>query len=199
MNREEAEKLLEWAGHSNPGPWTDHAKVAARAAEAIAKAAGLNPERAYMSGLLHDIGRYEGVRGLHHVIAGYELLREKGFADELAEICLSHSFPYQELGAYSGGDWDCTEDEIAVIREYLARAEYSDYDRLIQLCDSLALAEGVCLIEKRLVNVVTRYGFNEFTLKKWAAFYEIKAYFDERVGGNVYDLFYDEVREVTFQ
>ena len=60
------------------------------------------------------------------------------------------------------------------------------------------MVEGVCLIEKRLVNVVTRYGFNELTLKKWAAFHEIKDYFDKKTGGNIYDLFYDEVRKVTF-
>ena len=197
-NRKEAEQLLIWAHEQNPGPWADHSRVVARAAGTIAKQSGLDPEKAYLSGLLHDIGRYEGVRGLHHVYAGYELLNEKGFA-EIAAICLSHSFPYQCIGAYSGGDWDCTEDELIVITSFLEKSEYNDYDKLIQLCDAVGDAEGVCMIEKRLVNVVRRYNFNEFTLKKWDSFFELKDYFDKLCSKNIYDLFYDEIRDVSFR
>jgi len=196
-SREEAEGLLRWAQGKNPGPWVSHSQVVARAAETIAKTAGLDVDRAYISGLLHDVGRYEGVRGLHHVYAGYELLKGKGH-DTLAEICLSHSFPYQDLDAFSGGDYDCTAEELTVITSYLAAAVYSDYDKLIQLCDGLGTAQGVCLMEKRLLDVTRRYGFNGFTVKKWNAFFSLKCYFDQLAACNIYDLFYDEIREVTF-
>lgn len=195
--REEAESLLSWASAQNPGPWAAHSRVVARAAETIAAASGLDAERAYMSGLLHDIGRYEGVRGLHHVYAGYELLKSKGY-DALAKICLSHSFQCQDIGAYGGGALDCTPGETAVIASYLAEAEYNDYDRLIQLCDAIGSAQGICLIEKRVVDVVRRYGFNDFTVRKWDATFALKAYFDRLSAGNIYDLFYEEVRTVTF-
>ena len=199
-SRAEAEKLLEWAGKLNPGPWVNHAKVVARAAQTIAQEMGLDADRAYVSGLLHDIGRFEGVRGLHHVYAGYALMKEKGY-DVISEICLSHSFPHpvQVLGAYSGGEYDCTPAELEVITNYLATADYNDYDRLVQLCDSIGSADGVCLIEKRLNDVVSRYGFNSFTLKKWDAYRSLKSYFDIGIKGNIYDLFYDEVRDVTFK
>ena len=196
--RKEAEQLLIWAHEQNPGPWADHSRVVARAAETIAKKSGLDPERAYLSGLLHDIGRYEGVRGLHHVYAGYELLNEKGFV-EIAIICLSHSFPYQHLGAYLGGEYDCSEEELAFISSFLEEAEYDDYDKLIQLCDAMGMAQGVCLIEKRLVDAIRRYSFNEFTLKKWDSFFELKGYFDKLCNKNIYHLFYDEIRDVSFR
>jgi predicted hydrolase (HD superfamily) len=57
--RAEAEELLIWAHEQNPGPWTEHCRVAARAAEVIARKCGLDAERAYISGLLHDIGYYD--------------------------------------------------------------------------------------------------------------------------------------------
>ncbi len=99
-SKEEAESLLLWAHDQNPGPWLNHSKVVARAAETIAKKCSLDSHRAYISGLLHDIGRYEGPRGLHHVYAGYELVKSKGY-DKLAEICLSHSFDYDEIRSVS--------------------------------------------------------------------------------------------------
>jgi len=196
--REEAEQLLTWAHEQNPGPWADHSRVVGRVAETIARQSKLDPQRAYLSGLLHDIGRYEGVRGLHHIYAGYDLLNKKGF-EEIATICLSHSFPYQCLGAYSGGDYDCSEAEMDVITSFLEQSEYNDYDKLIQLCDAMGMAEGVCMMEKRLVDATRRHGFNELTLKKWDSFFELKAYFDKLCNTNIYDLFYDEIRDVSFR
>ena len=110
-SRIEAETLLSEAYKQNPSPWANHSRVVARIAETIAQECGLDTHRAYVSGLLHDIGRYEGVRGLHHIYAGYEMMRRKGY-DLIADICLSHSFQYQDIGAYSGGDLDCTQEEL---------------------------------------------------------------------------------------
>jgi putative nucleotidyltransferase with HDIG domain len=75
--KDEAESILTWAYEQNPGQWVNHCRVVARAAEAIAKKCELDTQRAYVSGLLHDVGRYEGVCELHHVYAGYELLKNK--------------------------------------------------------------------------------------------------------------------------
>ena len=69
-SKEEAERLLEEAYLKNPGPWREHSIVAAKCAQKIAYACkGLNPDKAYILGLLHDIGRREGVTALAHVIA----------------------------------------------------------------------------------------------------------------------------------
>lgn len=51
-SREEAEKLLKEAESCNPGPWGNHSRTAAHCAEAIAARSGMNPEKAYVLGLL---------------------------------------------------------------------------------------------------------------------------------------------------
>ena len=195
LNRDQALALLQWAGEQNPGPWTDHSLHAARAALEIARRCGLDGERAWVLGALHDIGRWEGVRDLHHTIAGYRLLMEKG--DEgAARICLTHSFPLPDPSAYLG-EWDVSEAERAFITEFIARARMDDFDRLIQLCDALCLPQGVCLIEKRLIDVALRHGVSERTPEKWRAIFAIRDEFERRMGASVYAPF-DEAVSNTF-
>jgi hypothetical protein len=74
------------------------------------------------------------------------------------------------------------------VRQYLARIEYSPYDRLIQLCDALALPDGFCLIEKRLLEVALRRGVNSFTVEKWKAFLEVQREFEDVIGCSIYSL-----------
>lgn len=60
--------------------------------------------------------------------------------------------------------------------------------RLIQLCDALSLPAGVVSMESRLIDVALRHGFNDYTAEKWKAFYRLKAYFDCKMGGNIYTI-----------
>ena len=188
----EAEEIILWGYSNNPGPWLDHSKTVARAAKTIAIKCGLDGGRAYILGLLHDIGRYEGITGLRHVYSGYKLMNEKGYVHN-AKICLTHSFPTKDLDAAIIKN-DCTKEQLSIIEHGINKYEYDDYDKLIQLCDSISLAEGICLLEIRLVDVVRRYEvYNQSILKKWNAFFEIKKYFDNRCGENIYEYFYDEI------
>lgn len=57
----------------------------------------------------------------------------------------------------------------------------------------IAEAQGVCILEKRNLNVVMRSGFNEFTVKKWDSYFALKDYFDNKCDTNIYTLFYDEI------
>lgn len=196
LNRAEAGRLLDWANDLNPGPWKDHSLTAARAACAIAGKAGMDADRAWVLGALHDIGRYEGVRGMHHLIAGYGLMMEKG-DPVAARICLTHSFPDGNIENYIGGR-DVTPEEWAFIRDSVVNAEMDDYERLIQLCDAICLPSGVCLIEKRLMEVALRYGdLPAGIVDKWRAYMKIQKYFEEKTGGSIYRLFEDAV-PVTF-
>ena len=189
--RAEALALLEWAHAQNPGPWKVHSLAVARVAETVAAAAGLDGERAFVLGALHDIGRYEGVRGAHHIVAGARFLREKGW-DEAARVCLTHSFPDGCLERYIG-DWDLTEEEDAEVRAFFDGIRFDDYDRLVQLGDALGLPSGVCLMEKRLMDVALRHGVFPGLEKKWQAILDIKAGFERRIGGSIYDLFPEAV------
>ena len=62
--RDEAEQLLKEAEKLNPGPWGDHSRTVAHCAQCIAEKSGLNSDKAYVVGLLHDIGRRFGKRHL---------------------------------------------------------------------------------------------------------------------------------------
>ncbi len=56
--KDEAMKLLNEAYKLNPGPWREHSIVVAECAYKIAKKCpDMNAEKAYILGLLHDIGR----------------------------------------------------------------------------------------------------------------------------------------------
>ena len=184
---DEAESLLEEAAGMNPGPWIDHTRTAGFCAKAIAERCGdMDPDAAYVLGLLHDIGRREGIMDMRHIYAGYLFMSSLGY-DDSARICLTHSFPYKNIGAYNGQN-DCSEEETAFIRQYIDGLEYNDYDRLIQLCDAISFSYGPTYVEKRLVDVVIRRGFNDLTIPKWKAFLELKQYFDEKTGTDLYHL-----------
>lgn len=183
--REEAERLLEEALQCNPGPWGNHSRVAAHCAEKIAAACGdMDAEKAYVLGLLHDIGRKFGVRHLGHVSDGYTYMSELGY-DEAAKICLTHSFHNQTLEDYIGR-FDTSEEELELIKTTLAEVTMDDYDRLIQLCDSLAGSEGVLFMEDRMEDVRRRYG--AYSKAKWDANLGLKEYFQKKAGRDIYEV-----------
>ena len=76
--------------------------------------------------------------------------------------------------------------EMAYVVEKLDAVEYEDYDRLIQLCDSLASAEGVWNIEDRMGDVKARYGY--YPQDKWDANVDLMHYFEEKMGRNIYEV-----------
>ncbi len=77
--------------------------------------------------------------------------------------------------------------QLAEIQAYLDANPLDDYDRLFQLGHSIALPQRFCLLETRWVDVLIRYeNYNEFTIPKWKAFDEIKAYFGQIVGKSIY-------------
>ena len=123
---------------------------------------------------------------MRHVIDGYHFLMDEGYPDA-AQICLTHSYPIPDVGAGSG-KWDGTKAEEEFVANFLAESAYSPYDRLIQLCDALCLPNGPVLMEKRLLDVSLRHGFNDFTIRKWQAFFDIQAEFEETIGQSIYSL-----------
>ena len=182
-----AELELEKASKLNPGPWTDHSRYVALACRNIADKCGeLSEEKAYIFGLLHDIGRYAGVTSEKHLLDGYRYCMEQGWK-KAAQICISHAFMIQDI-ATSIGKFDMSEEEYQFMKQFVAQAEYDDYDRLVQLCDALALPSGFCLLEKRFVDVTIRYGFHASTIDRWKKILEIKEMFEQKMGGSIYDV-----------
>lgn len=181
--RETAESLLMEAEKHNPGPWGNHSRVAAYCAEKIAQeCSGLDSNKAYILGLLHDIGRKFGVRHLGHVSDGYSYMMSLGY-DEAAKICLTHSFNNQTIEEYIGS-FDTTEEELKMIQDALKAVVMDEYDRLIQLCDSIAGAEGVLTMEERMIDVKRRYG--SYPQEKWNSNLNLKKHFEEKMGKDLY-------------
>ena len=196
-NRREAEDILQQASKLNPGPWVNHSMYVANAAELIAKYdEELDEDIAYVIGLLHDIGRIKGRHYVRHSIDGYNYAMEKGY-DMIARISITHTFLCNNIDDICG-EMDFTEEEYNFVKDYLKKVELTPYDKLIQLCDVIALPSGVCLIEKRMVDVVMRYGFTEYTLEKWKKTFEIKDYFEMRLGKSIYSIL-PGVEKTTFE
>ncbi len=186
--REIADKLLAEAGVSNPGAWVKHSKNTAVCAEKIAVACALNAEKAYILGLLHDIGRRFGVKAFAHVPDGYYYMNELGY-EEVAKICLTHSFHDKDIHSFVG-EYDVSPKILAEMESALTSAVFDDYDRLVQLCDALAGADGVVNISARLADVERRRGF--YPQAKKDGYFALKKYFEEKCGENIYKIVSDD-------
>ena len=186
-----AELLLEECVKKNPGPWREHSYAVARAAEKIAVAINqncgqekMNPDLAYVYGLLHDIGRQEGHTYIAHVYDGYKFLMSFGY-EKAAQICLTHSFNLKTTEDYIG-KIDISDEQMQEIKKLLAAAQYDDYDRLIQLLDATCGADGTFNLEDRMNDVKSRYGY--YPQGKWDKNFELKAYFEKFAGREYYSM-----------
>ena len=187
---EEAQKELEIAETMNPGPWVKHSMNVGIAARNIAeRIPGMDAEKAYVVGMLHDIGR-RCKRGFvdipTHVYEGYKYCMEKGW-DEAARICMTHSY----LQMQDEFDYEPETENGKAIKEFIVSTTPDDYDKLIQLCDALATDYGFVILEKRFVDVTRRYGIMEGYIKGWEVAFKIKEDFEERMGCSIYDVLPD--------
>ena len=183
----EADKELKIAAQLTPGPWEQHSISVAKNARLIAeKVEGMDCDKAYVMGLMHDIGRRAGIKGILHIFDGYDYMMSIK-QEEIARICLTHSFPIKDVNTFFG-KYDCSSEQKEFLAAFLKNSEYDNYDILIQLCDAISLPNGACIMEKRLVDVALRHGLPDFTIDKWKAFMNTKKYFDELCGCNIYTL-----------
>lgn len=143
---------------------------------------GLNPEKAFVLGLLHDYGKKYSER--FHGLVEYLELTEMGYP-LAAKICLSHTFPKKDflIDYYPS----YPQEDIKISKELLAVMQYDDYDRLIQFCDMFFEALIIKRPEERIQNIKKRYNLNDevyhFILNETAS---LKSYFDKKCGQDVY-------------
>ena len=172
----------------NPGPWVKHSENVGIAARNIAeKIPGMDPDKAYILGLLHDIGRRVGIVDIPtHVYEGYKYCMSKGW-DEAARICMTHSYRLMK----DEFNYEPSSEYEKKIKGFICNTEADDYDKLIQLCDSLAVDYGFVILEKRFVDVTRRYGIMEGYIKGWDVSFAIKEAFEEKMGCSIYDVLPD--------
>lgn len=203
--REKAEEIFSWAVEQRPDaeakPWIEHSRAVADFAEKVAvrmreNGHEIDPDMAYACGLLHDVGRCEAIdTDMHHTVAGYEILMARDFLVP-AEVALSHTFyGYGRVG-YDEYWREMSADDIDLITNFMLEHKTSDYDRLVQLADNMALGAGVTTIDARFVHVFTRHK-REHAAEYLALLYELKQYFDQKCGENIYELFKDDIIRTT--
>lgn len=167
----------------------NHVYGVAHVAQKLAsKLSNINPQRAYVLGLLHDIGRIpEQYEKRFHGIWGYEYLKD--IDKEAARISLTHMFTLNKIDEYENiktAFFDKKED-YDFIKEFLQNNPINEIDKLIQLSDALANAYGFVTIEERNAEYIKRHGCSvpESVLKNM---FVLKKYFDDVLGEDVYNI-----------
>ncbi len=166
-----------------------HYQSVAFVAATIAPAAGLEIEKAYILGLLHDFGEYieKTVANTFHGTAGYDEMLKLGF-DEIAQVCLSHSFfdadfTPQDFPAYNSA-------QIVRAAKLLKQKDFDDYDRLIHLADMMVISDKISTIEDRMAMISAKYHLSpELSEKKYQQAMNLKTYFDKLCARNIYSFF----------
>lgn len=176
-----------------PGTWYmfhNHVYgVALLAKEVAARIKGLNPERAYVMGLMHDAGKIrEEFEKRFHGIIGYELLKDEDC--EAARASLLHMFGFDEFPVYEKAAkmFFDNQDDYDFVCDYAAQNPLNDYDRLIQMADAMADKRGLVTMEQRAADYVARY-HKPVSAEMFGSRMALKKYFDKKTGGDVYSLF----------
>jgi HD superfamily phosphodiesterase len=168
-----------------------HTKLVADAARAIAeKIPDMDADKAYIYGLLHDYGKVCGYctgNKTFHGLAGYYKLMEMDLP-EIAKISVTHTFFDKN---FSIDDYVAYQKEDLIkIKEIIQDMEYTDYDKLIQLCDLLVNnIDGYNPISERLERLRKWYNIPEKCIDlAYRQSMETKKYFEEKCKCDIYKL-----------
>lgn len=151
-----------------------HSYAVARCARAIAEKCGLNGEKAYVLGLMHDIGYHMGPS--QHPIKGFLYLKDLGVDSEYANICITHSFLCGSPNCTAEGllvsDGEVRPNGIIPYNDenlkrfflsFLNNHKYTDYEHIINVCD-LMCTDKIIGLDARLGELIARKG--EFVTTK---------------------------------
>ena len=181
---EKARKMLEEArGKAPDDHWINHSICVGDSAGKIAEKLNLDVDYAKTLGYIHDIGKSVG-EFREHVMNGYNYLKELGYDDEYANICLTHSYLNNDVYCTAGG----IPKDIPFRTEFIKKHEYTIYEKIINLCD-LMCKDVIMTVDKRLIDLIIRKGAYENTQYHIKETYKLKQYIDEQLGFDVYDLF----------
>ena len=208
--REKADNLFLWALEQPRASidWENHSRDVAKVCEKVAEKAGMDKDLAYAKGLLHDI--YKSIErdnevmieingkktvGMTHPFTGYKLLLENDFP-EAARVALTHTFYNLDEVMDGGFDARLLPEHKEILLDWLKENEYDDYDKLAQLADNMASWKGIMTIDDRFCDILYRHPVSnpQSGLKK---LYELKDYFDEKIKGNIYEIFKEEIIETA--
>ena len=165
--------------------WILHSIYVGEAAKRIAKAIGINPDKAITYGYIHDIGRR--IDHKNHTIEGYNYLNKLNYLEE-ARYCLTHSFIDNDINKTAGGG-PTDLDSYNFINNYLQNNPHNLYDNIIQLCDLFCLESGFTTIENRLLDISLRKGVYDNSSNHYKAVLNLKSRIEKALNYSLYTLF----------
>lgn len=165
--------------------WIRHSICVGDSAGRIAEKLGLDIDKAKTLGYIHDIGKKFG-DFQEHDMNGYMYIKELGYDEEYANVCLTHSCLNNDIKCTAG----IVLSDNNVRSDFIENHEYTIYEKIINLCDLMCTDVNMTL-EKRLIDIFVRRGINENTVYHIKEAQKLKKYFDDMLGYNVYDLFPD--------
>ncbi|MBR1479496.1 MAG: HDOD domain-containing protein [Alphaproteobacteria bacterium] len=187
------EKFLpqNWRANPRNERTFDHSHTVARAAKVIAaQTSVLDPELAYLYGLMHDVGKFHlpPRESYKHPRVGYELLKSPH--SDIAAICISHPFP--DFDARHHILQYCKNDEVeaAEVQKILQTVEENTYVELIQFCDKVSTIDGYISIEEKLKWYNETYGISlqELNAEYIKPLLHIKKKLEKLTNRDVYEL-----------
>lgn len=169
--------------------YQEHVIMVGACASVIASACGLDVKKAGLMGYCHDIGKLisdEKKEKTFHGLVGYEYFKSI-HEDEIAQICLSHSFPCKNfsIGEYIGYG----EDNILKAKKILDNLTLTDYDVIIQLSDLLVCISSYVNLKTRMDYIEKVYSIDkEFIRRKYKNAIHLKKYIENKYNCNIYQL-----------
>ena len=198
LTANQALQMLEnYRGKTESDGWIDHCicvgDTAGKIAQALTKKSYIvDVDKAITLGYVHDIGKYTG-KSHGHVMNGYNYMKEQGYDDEYCNICLTHSYLNNDIICTAGGVPDPNENPF--LTEFIKNHEYTIEEKIINLCDLMCPPGGkVYTIDKRLIDLIIRRGAHTNTQYHINETYQLKEFFDNLLGYNLYNLF-PEIKE----
>lgn len=186
---------------ANDDRWIDHCICVGNSAGILAKALiekgyDVNVDKAITLGYIHDIGKTFNEQGgvFPHAINGYNYIKELGYDEDYAGICIKHSFLNNDIDCISNDrdETDKSNPNYIFFKEYI-KNEYSIEEKIINLCD-LMCTTMTLTVEKRMIDLLLRHGVFAKTYYHIEETLKLKEYFDNLLGYNLYDLF-PEIKE----
>ena len=198
ITSKEAKQLIEfYRKKTESDMWTDHCLCVGDSAGKIANALNekgynVDIDKVITLGYLHDIGKYNG-ESHGHVMRGYNYLKDKGYDEEYCDICLTHSYLNNDIICTAGGVPNPRDNLF--LTEFIKNHNYTIEEKIINICDLMCPQGGkIYTIDKRLIDIMIRRGTYSNTQYHIKETYKLKAYFDNLLGYNLYDLF-PEIKE----
>lgn len=202
LTSKEARELLEKERvNQKDDRWIRHSicvgDTAGRIAQALhEKEINVDVDKTITLGYIHDIGKKFNEHGgvFPHAINGYKYIKELGYDEEYAGICIKHSFLNNDIDCISNDrdETDKSNPNYSFVKEYISN-EYSIEEKIINLCDLMCTTKTLT-VEKRMIDLLMRHGVFKKTYYHIEETMKLKEYFDELLRYNLYDLF-PEIKE----